>query len=522
MNRLVITACALFLAGGLLPALELPNFFSDHMVVQRDRPIVIWGTAKPGAGVTVNFKGKTRDTTAGEDGAWRVELPKEKASAGGRDLTVTSGGETRTISDVLVGEVWFASGQSNMAWPVSRTHEADADIARARYPAIRMFLADLTPARDPQSDIGGSWQVCTPENVPRWSAAAYFFALPLHKELGVPVGIIRSAWGGKPVETFTSREALAAIPEGKAMLAGLDAAIADYDPEAAAANHAAALEKWEKRLAAHKERKQAGKEVGRPPRKPALAKDPAVTEGKPGVLYNGMIHPFVGYPMRGAIWYQGESNANHGTAHIYRKLFSTMITDWRKRWDDEFSFLWVQLANFRQPANEPGAVDSWALLQDEQRRTLALPKTGMAVANDIGAADDIHPRNKKEVGRRLALWALKHDYGMDVVAHGPLYKRHTIDGDKVIITFDYAEGLKTRDGGFVQRIEIAGKDRVWHWADAEIKGNTLVVSSPAVPAPVAARYAWCSNPQGANLVNQAGLPASVFRTDDWPHEENSP
>jgi sialate O-acetylesterase len=352
------------------------------------------------------------------------------------------------------------------------------------------------------------------KTVPRFSATAYFFAAALHRELKVPTGIIKSAWGGKPVQTFTSREALASIPEGKADLEALDKATAGYDPKKAAEQHKKALAVWEKKQAEWKEKPKDKR--GRAPRKPSLARNPAATEGKPASLYNGMIHPFVGYSMRGAIWYQGEANAKSPeTAAAYGKLFPLMINDWRQRWNDDFSFLWVQLANFRKPAAEPGVVDNWAHLQDEQRKTLSLKNTGMAIANDIGAADDIHPKNKKEVGERLARWSLAEDYGMDVVRSGPLFKSHKIEGDKVRITFTDAAGLKSRDGGPLKRFEIAGADKNWHWAEAKIDGESVIVSCPEVPKPAAVRYAWCSNPEGANLVNGAGLPASNFRTDDW-------
>ena len=232
-----------------------------------------------------------------------------------------------------------------------------------------------------------------------------------------------------------------------------------------------------------------------------------------------MIHPFVGYPMRGAIWYQGEANAKSSqTSADYGKLFPLMINDWRKRWNDDFSFLWVQLANFKNVTTEAGLVDPWAHLQDEQRKTLTMPKTGMAIINDIGDAKDIHPKNKKEVGRRLALWSLAHDYGKDITFSGPLYKNSEIKGSEIIISFDQAKGLKSRDGQPLKRFEIAGSNKVWHWADAKIDGETVIVSSPEVPAPKAVRYAWAANPEGANLINAEGLPASVFRTDDWPIE----
>jgi sialate O-acetylesterase len=331
----------------------------------------------------------------------------------------------------------------------------------------------------------------------------------------VPVGIIHSSWGGKPVETFTSREALASIPEGKHQLAQLDEACATYDPAKAAQQyqvalkrHQQALETWNKTPKAQRKRQ---------PVKPTPPRNPAATEGKPAALYNGMIHPFAGYPMRGAIWYQGEANAKSpASASAYGKLFPLMINNWRKRWNDEFSFLWVQLANFKAPAAAPGAVDPWAQLQDEQRKTLSFPKTGMAVINDIGAATDIHPKNKKEVGRRLAQWALAADYGKKVTPCGPLYQSHEIAGAAVRVRFQYGAGLKSRDGGPLKRFEIAGKDQVWHWAQAKIDGDSVLVSSPEVPQPAAVRYAWCSNPEGANLVNGDTLPASVFRTDDWP------
>lgn len=509
------TTCGL---STLSAELTLPHFFSDHMVVQREKPIEIWGTTDPKGAIVISFKGKITKTTADDQGAWRATLSKERASSGGRDLTVTSGKFNKVIKDVLVGEVWFASGQSNMAFTVSGSHEAEADIAKANNPAIRMFLAELTPAAEPQSDIGGTWQLCTSANVPRWSATAYFFARKLHKELGVPIGVIKSAWGGKPVETFTSREALNSVPEGKAMMAAFDEAAQNYDAVKSAQELEPKLDNWEKRIARYNKKKKAGEKVGRRPRKPTLQRNPAATAGQPAVLYNGMIHPFVGYTMRGAIWYQGEANAKTGKAGLYQKMFSLMITDWRTRWNDDFSFLWVQLANFRAPATEPGANDLWALLQDEQRKTLALPKTGMAVCNDIGAANNIHPKNKKDVGARLALWALKHDYGKDLLAHGPLYKEHKIVGGKVHLSFDYANGLKARGGGPLKRFEIAGADRKWHWADADIQGGSIVVSSSKVSEPAAVRYAWCSNPEGANLVNSEGLPASVFRTDDWKIE----
>jgi len=514
LNRLSLAALGFLAYSQASAELTLPHFFSDHMVVQRDKPLVIWGQADPGKEVSVSFAGDSTTITSSASGEWKATLKPRPAQSKGSDLKITSGSDSKTLTDVLVGEVWFASGQSNMAFRVSGSHEAKADIAAADHPGIRVFQAKLTPAAEPQSDIDGAWFVSSPETAGAFTAVGYFFALELHQELKVPIGIISSSWGGKPVQTFTSREALASIPEGKSQLAAHDQAIASFDPAKAAKQYKAAQEQFKKKLAAWQAKPKDKR--GQQPREPVLARNPASTEGRPTVLYNGMIHPFVGYPMRGAIWYQGEANAKSSqSSAAYGKLFPLMINDWRKRWNDDFSFLWVQLANFKKVTNEAGLVDSWPHLQDAQRKTLAMPKTGMAIINDIGDATNIHPRNKKEVGRRLALWTLANDYGKDIVFSGPLYKSSEVKGSEIIITFDQAKGLKSRDGQPLKRFEIAGSNQVWHWADAKIDGETVIVSSPEVTAPKAVRYAWAANPEGANLINAEGLPASVFRTDDW-------
>lgn len=515
--HITVAALGLVLHSTAIAGLSLPHVFSDHMVLQRDKPVAIWGTADPGATVKVSFSGKSSTATADAAGGWNASLTPQPANATGSSLTVTSGSESKTFTDVLVGEVWFASGQSNMAFTVNRTMNAADEIAAADHPQIRMFTARPTPAAEPQADVNGTWRVCKPETAPSFSAVGYFFARNLQHELGVPIGIIHSSWGGKPVETFTSREALASIPEGKRQLEQLDKAVASFDPRKAKTQYAAALKRHQTMLETWKAKPKATR--GKMPRKPQLARNPAATEGRPAALYNGMIHPFVGYTMRGAIWYQGEANAkSSASAAAYGKLFPLMISDWRKRWHDEFTFLWVQLANFKKPASAPGAKDPWAQLQDEQRKTLRIPHSGMAVINDIGDAGNIHPTNKQEVGRRLSLWALANDYGKSLTPCGPLYRDCDIKGPTARIRFENSKGLKSRDGGPLKRFEIAGADKVWHRADAKVEGETVVVSSPEVPKPAAVRYAWCSNPDGANLVNSDDLPASVFRTDDWPTE----
>ncbi|QDV40747.1 hypothetical protein Enr13x_05830 [Stieleria neptunia] len=516
MHRFVLVlALGLTCPAVAFAELSVPRFFSDHMVLQRERSAPIWGTATPGADVTLDFNGTTATTKADAAGKWRVGIQTGAADASGSTLTIRSGGETIKIDDVLIGEVWFASGQSNMAFTMRGAASYDAARAESDLPAIRMFNAAATTAVEPQDDIAGQWSVCSPDTLASYSAVAFFFARKLHQELDVPVGVIKSAWGGKPVETFTSRQALETLPGTKRLVDAVIKADKAYDPEKAKVAYQARLDQWQADAA--ERRNRPNEQRARAPRKPTPPKRPLNTEGKPGVLFNAMIHPFVGYAMRGAIWYQGEANAKPG-AVPYDQTLPLMIRDWRQRWDDEFSFYYVQLANFRGASTEPGTPDPWALLQDRMRLILdTTPKTGMAIINDVGAAGDIHPKNKKDPGERLARWALAKDYGRDLVYSGPLYRDSKIEGNAIRVTFDQAgEGLKSRDGEALKRFEIAGKDQQWHWADAKTVGkDTVLVSSDEVPAPVAVRYAWASNPEGANLVNSEGLPASVFRSDDW-------
>lgn len=520
--KLILRSLLLLCPGLLSAELVMPHFFSDHMVLQRGRDAAVWGKADPGAEVTVSFKGRTGTAKAGADGQWRARIETGAADAAGAVLTVTAGDDKFEIRDVLVGEVWFASGQSNMYFTMNRVPEYEPLIRESSHPGLRMFNAPLVTAGENQDDIEGEWTAATPETVPGYSAVAFFFARKLHLDLGVPVGVIKSAWGGKPVETFTSREALMTLPGTKAMVEALMKDEAAYDPAKAQAAYETRLKQWQAAMAAAKGK--SAEERRRLPKKPDAPKRPLLTEGKPGVLYAAMIHPFTGYSMRGAIWYQGEGNAKPG-AVPYDQTLPLMIGDWRQRWGDDFSFYYVQLASYRAPSTEPGQPDPWALCQDRMRRVLeTTPKTGMAIINDVGEADDIHPKNKKDPGERLARWALAKDYGRELVYSGPLLAGSEARDGAVRVTFAHAgAGLKSRDGGPLKRFEIAGADKVWHWAEAEIAGgDSVVVTSAKVPQPVAVRYAWASNPEGANLVNSEGLPASVFRTDDWEDVEAKP
>ncbi len=494
--------------------LSVPHFFSDHMVLQRERPVAVWGKADSQASVSVTFRGTSASTQADEQGRWRVAIETGAADPSGSKLTISSDGKQIDINDVLVGEVWLASGQSNMVFTMNRSPAYAELIKQSTHPLIRMFNAPTVTATAPQDDINGQWSICSPETAGDYSAVAFFFARKLQAELGVPIGVIKTAWGGKPVETFTSRQALNTLPATKSLVDAVLKADASFDAAKAAVAYEAQLDQWKAAQREPTKRKANAK-------KPTLPKRPLATEGKPGVLFDAMINPFVGYTMRGAIWYQGEANAKPG-AVPYDQTLPLMIRDWRTRWHDDFSFYFVQLANFRQPSTEPGTPDDWALLQDRMRLVLeSTPKTGMAVINDVGEANDIHPKNKQAPGERLALWALAQDYGRDFVYSGPLLESSQTVGDAIVVTFNHAgTGLKTRDGKPLQRFEIAGDDRVWHWADAKLESsNSVRVSSPLVTAPVAVRYAWAANPAGANLINSEGLPASVFRTDNWVDTE---
>lgn len=494
-------------------AIHLPHVFSDHMVVQRNRDVALWGTATPGDTVTVTFKDATNSAQAGADGSWRISIPVGEADSSGATMSFAAGSERVEIQDVLVGEVWFASGQSNMVFTMNRTPAYADVIASSDLPQIRMFNAPTVTAVEPQSDIDGQWTICDPTTVANYSAVAFFFARKLHQELGVPIGVIKSAWGGKPVETFTSREALGTLEGTRKLVEAALAADAKFDANRAQAAYETRLEQWNSADQAW--RAKAADKRGNRPRRPAAPKRALDTEGQPGVLFNSMIQPFVGYTMQGAIWYQGEANAKPG-AVPYDQTLPLMINDWRTRWQDDFSFYFVQLANFREPTAEPGDADPWPLLQDRMRRILgSTPETGMAVINDIGEAKDIHPKNKHDVGERLALWALAKDYGRDIVYSGPLFRSSSVKDQAILVRFDQVgAGLKMRDGDKLERFEIAGEDGIWHWAKATIVGtDTVVVSSEAVNSPRTVRYAWAANPTGANLVNSAGLPASVFSTE---------
>jgi sialate O-acetylesterase len=493
------------LASGVLADVKLPSVFSEHMVLQRDVKLPVWGTAAPGEEVTVTLGDQTQKATAGADGKWSVKLAA--MPAGGPHTLVAKGKNTVSIPDVLVGEVWFASGQSNMALTVNRADNFEKEQAAAKFPQLRMFIATGPAAREPQADCPGSWAVCSPETVGKFSAAAYFFAREVHQKLGVPVGVIHSSVGGTPIESWVRADAQHETPELKGFFEEKPAAKGSDD--AVKRRYEKQLESWKKEAAAAK---AAGQKAPKAPRNPAAA---AARKGNVGGLFNGKIAPFIPYAIRGALWYQGEANTIPEKAPYYQYQLPLLVSDWRKLWDQEprdFPFAWVQLPNFK------GAGRDISLVREAMLMTLRLPNTGMAITIDIGNPDNIHPTNKQDVGHRLALWALGTVFGRQVPStSGPLPASHAVEGDHVTVTFGHADGGLVGKGGEVKGFTIAGEDKHFQPAVAKIDGEKVVVSSPEVKHPAAVRYAWENDP-ACNLYNGAGLPASPFRTDDWPAE----
>lgn len=466
MKRMILTLVIVMIVTpmSLRADVSLPSVFSDNMVLQRERDVPVWGTADPDEEVTVTVAEKTATGKAGPNGHWSLRLP-ELAVGGPYEMVVKGKNELKR-SNILVGDVWLCSGQSNMQMTVKNSMNADAEISEAKnYPEIRLLTVPTVSETKPRTDQGGTWQVCSPETIPGFSAAAYFFGRALQTELKVPVGLIHSSWGGSSCEAWINPVYLEKVPL-------LENLIDAGRNEKMKPNH------------------------------------------KTGGLYYGMICPIKPYAIRGAIWYQGETNA--GRAYQHRVLFPVLIQSWREEWGEgDFPFYFVQLANFMKTKEEPGE-SAWAELRESQMAAESLRNVRGAVIIDIGDANDIHPKNKQEVGNRLARLALVEEFGREMTAGGPRLKKMEIRGEKAILSFvDFGTGLETRGEANLRGFAVAGKDRVFHWAEAAIDGDKVVVSSPEVPEPIAVRYAWADNPV-CNLYNSEGIPASPFRTDFWP------
>ena len=646
----------LVLAGVVRAEVRLPAIISDNMVLQRGMKVRIWGNADAGEHLTVTFDRKSSSAVADAQGRWQVSIGPFKTGRPS-ELTVKGDKQVLTIKNVLVGEVWLCSGQSNMEWPLVNTVGGAETVAQANYPEIRLFTVEHQTAVSPLTDVQGHWVVTTPDEAAHFSAVGYFFGRELHQRLKLPIGLIDSSWGGTPAEAWTSHDALLSSAELKPILEKYESSLKAL-PQTKE-TYARALAQWEENnlyLDAENKGEGAGyadlttpttdwaamdlpkqfetagllidgavwfrkvlelpeswaakdlvlnlppiddydvtyfngTKIGstgretpnsymvprryvvpgslvRPGRnviavrvfdsageggfsrggafsigpagagesqvislrgvwhyKVELALEPkhpdwgtrpeavgVSNQNNPSVLYNAMIAPLVSFAIRGVIWYQGESNA--GRAYQYRTLFPVMIRNWRSSWGQDFPFYFVQLPNWHATKAQPDESD-WAELREAQLMTLREPHTGMAVTIDLGDEIELHPRNKLDVGLRLARWALAATYGQKVIHSGPLFDRYTIEGNQVRIRFKHAAGLKTLNGDPLKGFAIAGEDHRFVWADARIDGDTVIVSSPGVPNPVAVRYAWADNPL-ANLYNKAGLPASPFRTDNWP------
>ena len=461
---LVALVCSMLMVPVARGDVRLPKIFGDSMVLQQQSQAAVWGWADADEEVTVSLGDAKATAKAGADGKW---LAKIQTPAAGGPFTLTVKGKNEiTLKDVYVGEVWICSGQSNMEWPLTAAANPAEEIANAKHPLIRMIKVDKVPAEKPADDIvSPGWKVCTPDkdNAPQFSAVGYFFARHLQGELKVPIGMINTSWGGTICEAWTSNEALKTDPDFQLILER-SAKFKPGDPNQAS------------------------------------------------VLYNGMLRPLAPMTIKGAIWYQGESNV--GRAVQYRKLFPTMIADWRKQFGQgDFPFLFVQLAPYNYGPPHLALAEQW----ESQLKTLSVANTGMCVTWDIGNVKDIHPKNKQDVGKRLALWALANTYGKsDVVFSGPLYESSAVEGNKIRIKFKHAAGgLASKEDQPLTHFQIAGEDQKFVDAKATIDGETVVVESEQVAAPKAVRFAWHGLAE-PNLFNKAGLPASPFRTDDWP------
>lgn len=522
-NRLPAFPCALLaLALLVCPAfaeVRLPAILSDHMVLQAERLVPIWGWADANEKITVSFADQTATTTANAKGRWQIDLKPLTASTEPQTLTVT-GSNSLTVNDVLVGEVWLGSGQSNMAMRVDSSLDAEKEKAAAVLPTLRMFTVARKTATNPQDDCQGTWVVCSPETVGAFSATAYFFGRELHRELKQPVGLINSSWGGTAIEAWISSPAQASLPVYPEIIAPWNEATAKpYDPAKAQAAYDVAVAKWKEASAKAKAEKRP---VSRAPQAPV---DPRLNHNHPANLFNGMIAPLIPYAFRGALWYQGESNASKSYAAAYGEQLKTLIGDWRSRWQHDFPFAWVQLPEFKAPQQAPvETYQTWPVIREQMLNTLSVPDTGMAVTLGLGEEKDIHPKNKQGVGQRLSLWALGTVYGKSVAAtSGPVLKNHAVKGNTMTLTFDHiGAGLQSKAGdNQLQGFAIAGADRRFFPARAVLQNDRVIVSSSRVAEPVAVRYAWADNPVWS-LQNSAGLPASPFRTDDWDPELKLP
>ncbi len=509
----------LFISACVHGDVKLAHLFNNDMVIQRETEAPVWGLADAGESITVEGSwGKKTSTVANENGEWMVKLPTTKAG-GPYNLTV-SGKNQISLRNIMLGDVWLCTGQSNMAYDVGGIKDTAKDIETANYPDIRHYKASSTFSEAPASDNKGFWKVCSPKTVKNFSATGYFFAREIYKNQQIPIGLLSVNWGGTRIEPWTPPVGFDSVPE----LSEIAKKVDSINPLKKAGREAyrdylESLSRW---VVKTEQALDANKLPAMQPKRPNIGSG----HQQATYLYNGMIHPIVPTAFKGVIWYQGESNGGEGISY-YHKM-QALISGWRQVFNQgDFPFYFVQLANFRKSDRKNAAGgDGWAKLRQAQLDSLKIKNTGMAVAIDIGEADDIHPRNKQDVGKRLALWALAKEYGKtDLVYSGPLYREMEIRRNKAIISFDHVGSglmIATKTGeslpvesknGKLTWFSIQDKDNQWHHADAIIQGNRIVVTSPNVNKPKAVRYAFTMNPEGFNLYNRNGLPASPFTTE---------
>lgn len=475
MKKILLAGILLLLVFQVHAELKLPKVFADNMVLQRELDIPVWGWADSREWVNVEFNNKKYRVRAERDGTWTLKLDAFPAG-GPYTLSVNTRKESVVYSNVLVGDVWLLGGQSNMEWVLKNTNNGEDSIKVADYPNIRLFEVGRNLSLHPIDDVPeAKWSVCTPESVANFSAIGYYFARQIQAELDVPIGLLDINWGGTVSEAWTSEVALKSNSDFKDVV--------------------------------QKNLNDGPKDFSNP--------DDRKPNSWPTSLFYGMLEPVIPFGIKGALWYQGESNAPR--AYQYREIFPLMIEDWRNHWGQgDFPFLWVQLANFKQPKDNPEDSD-WAELREAQTMALSLPNTGQAVIIDKGEANDIHPRDKWTVGQRLAMSAMKVVYGQNVVHSGPTYKSMKVEGKTVRVSFDnIGSGLVVNDKyGYAKGFAVAGADKVFHWVKGRQDGNDIILETSTISAPVAVRYGWADNPDDVNIYNQEGLPANPFRTDEW-------
>lgn len=522
MNKLLAIAFAVALPLSAHAELKLPGIISDHMMLQQKIMNRLWGWDLPGTQVTVNFAGQTKSSEAGSNGRWEVQLDPMFANATPQVLSVI-GTTRREIQDVLVGEVWMCSGQSNMQFALGGDFKGDLEAAAANLPQLRLLRVPTVGSQDLQDDIFvpknlqpdsvlGRWGASTPESAKSFSAVGFYFGRYLHQILGVPVGLIDNSWAGSRAEAWIRRDSLEKDSRFKPLMDSAAKKEAEMQSEEVKLSYETQFSKWKTDV---ETLKKIGLKPGQQyPRQPSSPNLWLLGNARPGNIFAGSVHPTLGYGIKGVIWYQGESNA--GRAWEYRDLFPFMIEQWRKEWQQgDFSFYWVQLADFMAEKSEPSD-STWAELREAQTRALRLPNTGQAVIIDLGEGKEIHPKNKHDVAARLARWALVKDYGQTFSYRSPEFLSMALTGNRAIITFDMFGGkLRPFDVGQPRGFTICGDDQIWHNATGRILGDDrIALWSDKAPKPTAVRYAWADNPVG-NLFNDRGLPMTPFRTDDF-------